>query len=303
MRRPTVLPDQLRTQTAVAAVVLLAIVGAGLFSSAPAHADVSTTTGTSNSTLKGKVDPQSLPPVFGSVGYEYGGSAVDSKDGSLQAFQSLFVGINRRLGKDWIAGAKISVDQDLRYSDALQGNGISDLALGLSQMPQVRTSWLSTTSKYSVVLPASNYSQSQLGLEASAGADVGLLLTPSWMSKDVMLSLGLGGSRNFHKYSTDASGNILNPWSVREDLFAGYSLGKFFFDIDFLHRSAFSYNNDISESFEHTEEAAYSFTPAWRMALGHTNRGSWLGANGVDSNLKLIDPNASIFYVMVAWKF
>jgi hypothetical protein len=66
--------------------------------------------------------------------------------------------------------------------------------------------------------------------------------------------------------------------------------------LDFIHRHSFAYDGYVGQSFEHTEELEYSIFPKWKVALGHTNAGSWLRANMQETNLKLFNEDDSLVY-------
>ncbi len=232
----------------------------------------------------------------GSVIMTYSQSAVDHKDGTSQASQSAMAILTGALSDNYSLTGRISVSQNLKDTEDQESNGVSDLGVILSQKHIELTNWLKGGFGVSSTLPTSKYSRDFQNFEGSLGGSYTFALTEAVLMKGLSTSLSLGAARNFHRYETDATGRILNPYSVREIVSAGYSKGAFSFSFEFLHRHAWNYSGTVSQVFEHTEEITYSVTPQWGVALGHTNGGSWLAPNRQDSNLKLINENDSIIY-------
>ncbi len=234
--------------------------------------------------------------ISGSVNITYSRSAVDHQDGTARASQSAMLTLAGALSDNYTLTGRISASQDLKDTENEETNGVSDLGLILTQKKVELANWVNGGFGVSSTLPTSKYSREYQNFEGSLGGSYTFALTEAVLVKGLSTSLSLGAARNFHRYETDAAGRILNPYSVREILSAGYTKGAFSFSFEFLHRHAWNYKGSVSQAFEHTEEISYSVTPQWGVSLGHTNAGSWLAPNRQDSNLKLINENDSIIY-------
>ena len=119
--------------------------------------------------------------------------------------------------------------------------------------------------------------------------------------KALIAGLGIVGtasiSRNFHQYETDINGKVLSQYSSTQSLALSYEwpvgVGV---SATFIHRNGLTYQNNIRESFELTEELGYEITKVFSVAIGHSNSGNALKPNGVDSNIQIVDEDASIVY-------
>jgi hypothetical protein len=98
-------------------------------------------------------------------------------------------------------------------------------------------------------------------------------------------------SRNF-TYSSSQTLALSYEWPV------GISISA-----TLVHRNALTYQSNIRESFEISEELGYEINKTFSVAVGHTNSGNALKANGVDSNIQLMDENSSMVYASGTMSF
>lgn len=256
---------------------------------------------TQNMTYKGKTEDSAFS---GSVGVSYGQSMVDHLDGSKQAFRSLNTRLGWTLSENYSISGSFSVDQNLRDGEVKEGNGISDIGIGLAHKPWDLANWLTGSIAVTTVIPASEQSTRVLGLQTALGIGYTFALTPAVLAKGFETSLTLGASRNFHRYETSVDGRVLNPYGLKEVLSSSYTYNKAVsFSFEFIHRHAWSYGGNVTESFEHSQELGYIVAPNWSVSIGHTNSGSWLKANTQDSNLKLINEDDSVVYLTTSVMF
>ena len=239
----------------------------------------------------------------GSVSATYSQSLVDHEDGTKAASNTISASLSAALSENYTLSGQISATQDVNDQESDQANGVSDLGISLAQKRVQLADWLKGGFNISSTLPVSKYSREYQGFQGSIGASYSFSLTDEVLAKGFKTGISIGGSRNFHEFETDASGRILNPYSMKESLSTSYEIKDFSISFDFLHRHAWNYKGSVSEAFELSQELGYSVTPQWGVALGHSNAGSWLAPNGRDSNLKLINEDDSIIYGSMSLMF
>lgn len=111
------------------------------------------------------------------------------------------------------------------------------------------------------------------------------------------LMIGLTAGRNFHAYEEDINGKVLNKYSSNQTLDIGYDIAGFSFSVSYLHRSRWTYQGNIRESFVLGQEIAYGLNDNFSVNVGHSNEGSMIKANGYESNLDVVDENNSSVYL------
>jgi hypothetical protein len=190
-------------------------------------------------------------------------------------------------------GVSAGYQDNLKDSSVIAGNGFSDTNISLGLTPYKLDSWNFISAKVSDTLPSSKYSSQYQQLQDAVGADIAWALKPTkWFN----FLVTAGVTRYFHEYTTDLGGSVLNPYVFREGGSILFSWKNLSLRGSLTHLSGLSYNDDFSETYEHTEELSLLLQSHYLVAIGHTNANTWLGPDGLNSNLKLIDQDASQFY-------
>lgn len=114
-------------------------------------------------------------------------------------------------------------------------------------------------------------------------------------------TFGFSIGRNFHQFEETLDGESLNKYSSNQSLGVNYSFKSFDISIDYSHKSRWSYQNQIRESYGVSEEISYTFLKYWNVTAGHTNSGAALKPNGQDSNISVYDEKQSIVYFTAAY--
>ena len=152
----------------------------------------------------------------------------------------------------------------------------------------------------STVLPITDRSTKRDQLQGSLSGAIAFGIKPDGIyNSDGVWSLimSLSAGRNFHTYEEDINGKVLNKYSSNQALDLGYSIGDFSFSVSYLHRSRWTYQGNIRESFVLGQEIGYSLTDNFSVNAGHSNEGSMIKANGYESNLDVVDENNSSVYL------
>lgn len=212
--------------------------------------------------------------------------------------------------------AKIVYSQNLHedgntYDGTPSASDLGDIAVTFAKTPY---KWLwsapyvtTLTPFASAVIPASKNStkRDELKTALSVGASFGIIPDGIAPAKDGAWSfaIGLTAGRNFHSYETDINGKVLNRYSSNQTLNLGYSYKDFSFGIEFINKSRWTYEGNVRNAYEHSEEIGYNINDNFNVAIGHSNGGSGLKANGVDSNLELVNENDSSVYATLGLSF
>ncbi len=202
---------------------------------------------------------------------------------------------------------KSSVSVSIGYAQNIKNsedNDISDLSLGYA-LPALKLKWFSSTDvsnsySFSAVVPLSKNSTKKDQLQTSLSASTGLGFD---FKNSFSMSLGLSLGQNFHSYSEDINGSVLNKYASNQSLGFGYTWKDFDFSLSFANKTRVSYYNSVKSSFEIAEEVNYKINKIFKIAVGHTNSGSTLKSNGIDSNIDFYNENNSVIYSTIGAKF
>lgn len=152
----------------------------------------------------------------------------------------------------------------------------------------------------STVVPMTKRSTKRDQLQGSLSGAVSFGIKPDGIYKtDGVWSLiiGLSAGRNFHTYEENINGTVMNKYSSNQSLDIGYDIAGFSFSVSYLHRSRWTYQGNIRESFVLGQEIAYGLSDNFSINAGHSNDGSMIKANGYESNLDVVDENNSSVYL------
>jgi len=241
--------------------------------------------------------------LSGSVSLSYSQSLVDYQDGEKSASGGGLASLSGSLTSNWRLSGSVGFDQNFRDEED-RTNGVSDLSFGLRNKNHELASWLSGAWSLSASYPLSEYSAKVQGFQGSIGTRYSFSLTSEVLAKGWDLYTSLSANRSFHKFETDPSGSILNPYSIRKSIGGGYSFQRWNFSASFSHVHRFNYEGRVSESYQHSQDISFEIQPdAWSMSVGHSNGGSWLKQNDQDSNLQFVDENSSTVYAQTEVSF
>ncbi|OFZ31511.1 MAG: hypothetical protein A2622_02705 [Bdellovibrionales bacterium RIFCSPHIGHO2_01_FULL_40_29] len=207
--------------------------------------------------------------------------------------------------------AKIIYSQNLN-DQSPEASDINDIGLTYAMKP-IKWEWsppyiLTLAPTFSAVVPASRVSQKrdQLQTAFSAGASFGIIPDGIAAEKDGAwdLAIGLTVGRNFHAYEESLDGSvILNQYSSNQTLNLGYSYKQWSVGVEYIHKSRWSYQGNVQDSFELSQEIGYEINKNVAVALGHANAGPGLKANGSEPSLNVINENDSAVYAQLGVSF
>lgn len=243
-------------------------------------------------------------------------SLYDHKDGSRGDSMDYLVAPKMQLGFGSVQ-AKIIYSQNLRddtghtYDGTAAASDWGDIAVTFAKNPY-KWMWsypymITLTPFASGVIPASQNSlkRDELKTAISGGVSFGIVPDGVAPQSDGMWSFAIGvtAGRSIHAYETNINGAVLNRYSSNQTLNVSYSYKDFSFGVEFINKSRWTYQGNARSSYEHSEELGYGINDNFSIAIGHSNGGSSLKANGVDSNLELVNENDSTAYATLGISF
>lgn len=229
---------------------------------------------------------------------------IDFQDGSRGDSMDYAVSPSMRTSYG-IYSTAFSYSQNLRdqYTRAASDWGDIPVTFSLKTTPWT---WLNRSARisysFTAVVPLSQYSVKKDQLQTSLSGKVGFSLTPV-EGNGFGFAGGISIGRNIHSYEEDINGNVLNQYSSNQNFGVNYSFDDWSFGADFVNRTRWTYRNSVKNSFEISEEIGYTINSNISLAIGHTNAGSTLKANGTDSNIDLYNENSSIVYATMGLSY
>lgn len=212
--------------------------------------------------------------------------------------------------------AKIVYSQNLRengntYDGTAGASDWGDVGVTFAKNPY-KWMWshpymITLTPFVSGVIPASQNSLKRDELKTAISTGISFGIVPDGIAPQSdgawSFAIGLTAGRNIHSYETDINGKILNRYSSNQTLNFSYNYKDFSFGIEFINKSRWTYQGGVRNAFEHSQEVGYNFNESVSFAIGHSNGGNALKANGVDSNLELVNENDSSVYATLGLSF
>ena len=239
--------------------------------------------------------------LYGFVQLARSTSLYDFQDGTRKDGMDYVARFNLNLSKQYLVRVDGSFSQDLNNSD---NNDVSDTYISFVRNPSPVGRWVMLGYSLGAVAPTSKDSHTRQNLEGATSAAMIAMINPDRLIPGFAVVGGISIRKNFHSYDTDINGNVNTEYSSAQSISVGYDFASgISLSAQFVHKNGLTYQNNILESFEHSEEIDYGINQNVAIAIGHTNAGSVLKANGVDSNIALIDENASLVYASLTVAF
>lgn len=259
---------------------------------------VPTTPPTQTSTTATKPAKKSASPSYGiSATISRSTSLVDFQDGSRSDGLEVMVLPSVTFNAGTLI-ATFGYSQNLRDEYSETENDFADIPVTFGFMG-TPLNWFddyNTKIIYSTtaLVPVSKLSTKRDQLQGALSGKIGLSLTPK--DDGFSTTVAVTAGRNFHAYEEDINGKVLNQYSSNQTLSLGYGVGSWSIGVDYIHRTRWTYRGNIKTAFGLSEEIGYSINENFAVAMGHTNEGSTLKANGTDSNIDFFNENSSMVY-------
>ncbi|MFP5518516.1 MAG: hypothetical protein ACLGGX_01330 [Bdellovibrionia bacterium] len=240
-----------------------------------------------------KNEKAKLPSWSNSFSLARASNLYDQKNGTQSESLNFEWSPAVRLTPLWALSSTLAYDEDLKYQEE---SDFQDVPLRASysgfKIPNKIHFNLNLTGIFPVSKRSTKLNELLFAGSAALAAQLDPSLTGNW-GLSAFVSLG----QNFHQYETSISGTVLNQYVSNQGIAASYSWSRIKLSAEFVHRNALSYQGSLKESFEHTESLSLGINSATKVSIGHTNGGSIFKANGVDSNISLLNENASQFWM------
>ena len=262
------------------------------------------------------IQPEVAPVISGDVQISRSASLYDHQDGSRSDdMEYLFLPqLKTSIGA---FKAKIIYAQNLRddtghiYDGKVNATDWGDVAVTYSLIPN-KWRWsypymITLTPFATAVIPASQNSLKRDDLKTSLSAGLSFAIIPDGVSPsrdgNWSLAVGISGGQNIHAYSTDVNGKVLNKYLSNQTLNLGYAYKAVSFMVEFINKTRWTYEGNVKSAFVHSEEIGFAINEHVGLAIGHSNTGSALKANALDSNLDFINENDSSIYGSLSLSF
>lgn len=118
-----------------------------------------------------------------------------------------------------------------------------------------------------------------------------------------VVGLSLTGGRSFHAYEENINGAVLNQYLSNQALNLSYTYKVVSFVVDYAHKTRWTYQGGVRDSFELSEEIGWAVNETLSLAVGHSNGGSSLKPDGSESNFSVYNENDSTVYVQMGVSF
>ncbi len=256
----------------------------------------------SQSTQASQTSKTTLPPappvVSGFFQMARSTNLYEPKDGGrkdgVDYTSRLVFKLNEKLSLRFDGG----FSQDLKMPEA---NDVNDMAIALVRTPISLSRFLMLGYNVSTIAPLSKESRNNQGLKSALGGALSLSLNPECtlgtLAGGLNLVTAITLKRNFHEYETAADGAVGSQYTSAQVASTAYQFTSGVgLSMEYVHKNGITYQNNLKEAFEISEEISYSLTQMFTVALGHTNSGNALKSNGQDSNFALVNPETSIYY-------
>lgn len=248
---------------------------------------------TSKATVQNDITIEQVTKSYsGSVGVTRSTNMIDHQDGTRGDALDYELNYAYQVSKNYGVSMKAGYSQNLKDSE---GNDFTDTSATLSKSAIELGRFVMARPNAAIIIATSKKSRFQQNLEGGLRVGTSFALNPL-VNPDLSLGVSISGGQNFHEFDTNINGKVLSRYSFTQSFSIDYAIGDFSISGVFIHRNGWSYQNNMSESFEHAQEIGYKINSVFSTALGHTNSGSALKANGEDSNFALINENSSIVY-------
>jgi len=240
-------------------------------------------------------------------------SLVDFKDGSRHDGMDymLIPAFKMKYGQ---VSAKIAYSQNLRdteTSSAKEDSDFADIPFTFAFNPY-NWKWsppyiVAITPTITMVAPVSQQSTQKDQLQTAVIGGISFAIIPDGIApkKDGAFNLALGvtAGRSFHPYEEDINGTVLNKYSSNQTVNLGYTYKNFSIGTEYIHKTRWTYQGNVRDAFELSEEIGYAINDHFTAAIGHTNGGSGLKEDGTESNFRVVNENDSTVYVQMGVSF
>jgi len=228
-------------------------------------------------------------------------SLVDFQDGTRKDGMDYLTRFNLKLNKDYNLRLDGGYSQDLKNSDS---NDFGDTSLSLVRKPVAVGRTFMMGYSLAAIAPTSKDSHVRQNLQAGTSASLITMINPDRLIPGWAIVSGISFRKNFHQYDTAIDGSVNTAYSSSQSISITYDFPiGITLSGEFAHKNAWTYQNNVKEAFEHTEEVGYAFNKTVSAAVGHTNSGNALKANGQDSNIELVNENTSLIYASTTVAF
>lgn len=158
---------------------------------------------------------------------------------------------------------------------------------------------------FTFIIPESKDSRINKNLETAISGKLTAAVQPKLLLPGVELATYVSFGRNFHRYDTALDGKVLNQYSSKQGFSAGYTIGIFNASVEFVHINGWTYQGNLKEAYQHSEELGIAMGDHFGIAVGISNGpgASVFKQDGYSSNYQFIDENNTLAYAKVSMQY
>ena len=232
------------------------------------------------------------------LGASYGTQAQKQADGTRS--ESMSYSFTPRIGYDkYTFLIYAEYEQDLK--DTGSTGAFGDPAYILSRAGWTLNDYFKLGPSASLVLPMTDNLKNNVNLLYGITGNLTLSLQTKALGLDALsVSYMLGYTRNYTQYSTNAAGEPLTAYRIRNRLNVGYQITDKLslatrFEVDSNYSAVEA--GVVRNSFGHFQSLAYALTDNLEVSAGHSNYGPLLKGADYQNNLKFYDDKQSNYSV------
>lgn len=250
---------------------------------------------------KAKVKAEEASSFSGLVNVSRSTSLYNFEDGTKKDGVEYGARLNYKISDKYATRAQIGYSQDLVD---YENDDFSNLVINFFRTPSKFGNTFVAGYLLGLTLPTSKDASKAQSLQAGISAGLTAGINPEVLIKGLSISGAAVFARSFHRYETRLDGPVNIEYAANQSLSVGYDFASgISLSASFSYLSAWSYQGVMKNSFEINEEIGYQLHEHLAIAIGHTNGGSPLRANGTDSAIEVLNENESIVYASLTALF
>lgn len=221
--------------------------------------------------------------------------ATNSQDKDAQA--ELTLAPSYRITDSLKLGASATVRQQLQFPNDSE---LTNTRISLTHLPIQLTQDSILIAAGSAIAPTNEKDRKKNSFSGALTFEPLVLTNFTVLGQSFVALTGLNLRKNVHAWDRNAAGQANINYS------AGYYLGfekeilpKLSLTIDGEYKYARTYQNSMRTNFVLGQELSYQYEKDLMFALGHSNDGDALKANGTDYDVQVFDGNTSVIYANV----
>lgn len=240
--------------------------------------------------------------VSGTLGLAYSRNLVLHADENDAHDMEYAAGLVYVMNPSYSTFAKFAIVQDLK------GNNETDFdsnSVGLSHAMIPFGAYFAFSPGASVTLPLSKEQKLRQSFQGGLTIKGGFGFNPTTSPYPNLISgLVFAFNRNAHQFDTTTQGKPNTQTGALQILSLGYKItDQISISASGTHTNLWYYNGTSRDAFGFGQSIDYAPFEALSFSVGHENRGSTLRADGISSNVRILNENTSAIFAGAEYAF